>query len=177
MSHVHSFAPLSQPDATRLILGSMPGKASLAAGRYYAHPRNAFWQLMAALLRWPEATPYAARCEALLAEGIAVWDVLKTCTRTSSLDSDIDPASIVVNDFAAFFAAHPRIERIYFNGGTAEQIWRRHVLSALPPQWKNVETLRLPSTSPAHAALPFDEKLQRWSVLSSVNRASAPRGA
>jgi TDG/mug DNA glycosylase family protein len=167
MSHVHSFDPLAQPDATRLILGSMPGKASLAAGQYYAHPRNAFWQVMAALLQWPADTPYALRCEALAANRIAVWDVLKTCTRGSSLDSDIDPASIVVNDFAAFFARHPCITHVYFNGGTAERIWRRHVFPALPEDLQQLQTWRLPSTSPAHAALGLAEKLRQWSVLKS----------
>jgi len=165
MTHVHSFAPLSRPDATRLILGSMPGKASLAAGQYYAHPRNAFGQGMAATLEWPALPPYGERCAALLAQRIAVWDVLKTCTRGSSLDSDIDPVSIVVNDFSTFLAAHPQIRHIYFNGGTAERIWQRHVMPALPAAMARTEMVRLPSTSPAHASLSFAQKLQHWAVL------------
>lgn len=167
MSHVHSFSPLSRPNATRLVLGSMPGKASLAAGQYYAHPRNAFWQLMTALLQLRPDASYEERCDALLARGIAVWDVLKTCTRSSSLDSDIEPASIVINDFPGFLEAHPRITRIYFNGGAAEQIWRRHVQAVLPANWRKVEVIRLPSTSPAHASLGFADKLAQWSVLNT----------
>lgn len=168
MSHIHSFSPLAAPDATRLVLGSMPGKASLAAGQYYAHPRNAFWHVMRALLQLPPDCPYDLRCEALLARGIAVWDVLKTCTRSSSLDSDIDLQSIVINDFAGFFAQHPLITRVYFNGGTAEQIWRRHVLPSLPAELQQLQVMRLPSTSPAHASLDFAGKLRKWSVLNSV---------
>lgn len=165
MSFVHSFDPLSRHDATRLILGSMPGKASLAVGQYYAHPQNAFWRLMAAMLEWPAALDYQTRCERLTAQRIAVWDVLKTCTRSSSLDSDIDPASIVINDFVSFLEQHPQIDRVYFNGGTAERIWHRHIVPVLPATTRSLETLRLPSTSPAHASLPFAQKLQHWSVL------------
>lgn len=167
MSHIHSFAPLAHAGATRLVLGSMPGKASLAAGQYYAHPRNAFWQLMTTLLHLPPDLSYAKRCEALLAHDIAVWDVLKTCTRSSSLDSDIVPDSIIINDFAAFFAQHPHINRIYFNGAMAAQIWRRHVATTLPAEVRGIATLQLPSTSPAHASLGFAEKLAKWSVLTS----------
>lgn len=165
MSHIHSFAPLAAPDATCLLLGSMPGKASLAAQQYYAHPRNAFWPLLTQLLALPASLAYAERCAALMQHRIAVWDVLHTCTRTSSLDSDIDPASIVPNDFAAFFAAHPAIHTVFFNGGAAATIYRRHVLPTLPAGSAMLPRIQLPSTSPAHAALDFRQKLARWAPL------------
>lgn len=165
MPHIHSFPPLSAPDATCLILGSMPGKASLAAQQYYAHPRNAFWPLLLQLLALPATLPYDARCAALLQHRIAVWDVLKTCTRSGSLDADIDPASIIANDFAGFFATHPQIQVLYFNGATATNVYKRHVLPQLPSAAAVLPRVQMPSTSPAHATLDFDQKLARWRVI------------
>jgi TDG/mug DNA glycosylase family protein len=161
-NRVHSFPPLAAPDATRLILGSMPGVASLAAQQYYAHPRNAFWHVVEAALGLPAALPYEQRCEQLTRRGIAVWDVLKTCTRSGSLDSAIDTDSIITNDFAGFFKKHPHIELICFNGTKAEAIWRRHVARTLPESIAVLPTLRLPSTSPAHASLSLTQKVAGW---------------
>ncbi len=169
MSYIHSFAPLARDDARQLILGSMPGKASLAANQYYAHPRNAFWQLMEAVLAVPAALPYEERCEALLLQQVAVWDVLHTCTRTSSLDADIDATSIVPNDFAAFFTAHQNITTILFNGAAAERFYHRHVLPTLPADLKHHRLLRLPSTSPANAGIAYAGKVRQWQLLNSGN--------
>ena len=165
MTLVRSFAPVAQGNATRLILGSMPGVASLRAGQYYAHPRNLFWRILGELAGFDPGLPYADRIEALAASGIALWDVLKSCTRAGSLDAAIDKNSIVPNDFATFFARHPRVRRIYFNGTTAEQCYRRRVLPSLPADPRVYE--RLPSTSPAHAALSFEEKLAAWRVVTN----------
>ena len=118
MSRVHSFPPLADAQARLLILGSMPGKASLQANRYYAHPRNAFWPIVERLFHLAPGLAYDERCAQLVRQGVAVWDVLMSCTRESSMDADIDTSSIVPNDFAGFFAAHPAIGRIYFNGAT-----------------------------------------------------------
>ena len=162
MSTIHSFPPIARADATRLILGTMPGIASLAAQQYYAHPRNAFWPIVEAALGLPASLAYAERCRQLVAQQVAVWDVLKTCTRSGSLDSAIDSDSIVANAFPEFLAQHPRIELICFNGMAAETIWRRHIARNLPPQLAAIPTLRLPSTSPAHAGMPLAEKIARW---------------
>ncbi len=93
MSRVQSFPPIAAPGARLLILGSMPGAASLAAGQYYAHPRNAFWPILAALCHFPADAPYAARVAALQAAGVAVWDVLQSCVRPGSLDTAIERSS------------------------------------------------------------------------------------
>lgn len=165
---VHSFPPISSPTADRLILGSMPGLASLAAQQYYAHPRNSFWKIMGAVLEVPLGAPYELRCKALVEKRVALWDVLRTCTRTSSLDSDIVEASMVANDFVTFLSQHPRIDAIFFNGAKAEMTYLRHVLPTLPDRLAQSRLVRLPSTSPANASMAFADKLRRWEEVSRV---------
>ena len=162
-SLIQGFPPVADSAARILILGSMPGEASLRAGQYYANERNAFWRIIGDLIGAGPALPYAQRLEKLQAAGIALWDVISTCERYGSLDSDIVNSSICANDFPAFFAAHPAIESVFFNGGTAETSFRRHVLPALGG--KALRLVRLPSTSPAHAARGYREKLAAWSVI------------
>lgn len=163
MTRVRSFPPIADAGARILILGSMPGKESLRANQYYAHPRNAFWPIMGKLAGAAPELPYGERTLKLKAAGIALWDVLASCTRRGSLDADIAPDSIHPNDFAAFFGVHPHIERVYFNGSMAEQSFRKHVLphlAHLPLQLQ-----RLPSTSPANASLRFEQKLEAWKII------------
>ncbi|MDP7269185.1 MAG: DNA-deoxyinosine glycosylase [Pirellulales bacterium] len=161
---VHGFPPISDARSRVLILGSMPGKASLCAGQYYAHRQNSFWRIMGALCQFDPAAPYEVRTRCLLDAGIAVWDVMQSCSRESSLDSDIQEASIVVNRFEAFFHRHPKIGFICFNGSKAEQSYWRYVLPEVPVA-ESLETQRLPSTSPAHASLCYAEKLAAWQVI------------
>ena len=134
LSRLHAFPPLTAPNVTRLILGSMPGVASLKAQQYYAHPRNAFWPIMAHLLGFDLGMSYAERVAALQEARIAVWDVLQSCEREGSLDTAIAPASMVANDFAAFFAKHPYITHVFFNGSLAETCFKRVVLPQLSMQ-------------------------------------------
>ena len=162
MSRIHSFPPLAAADAHILVLGSMPGKASLMARQYYAHPRNAFWPIVESLFGIRRDLSYAARCVALLERRVAVWDVLKTCTRASSLDSDIDESSIVPNDFEQFFARHPYVGAIFFNGSMAERTFRKHVAARLAPALSGLDTIRLPATSPANASCSWERKLAAW---------------
>ena len=166
--HIHSFPPIAAPDAKVLILGSMPGKASLLANRYYAHPCNAFWPIMGVLHGAGPDAPYAQRVRVLKRAGIAVWDVLASCTRAGSLDSEIDEDSIVPNDFASFFRAHPRIQRVYFNGAKAEAAFRRHVLPGIDAT--ALRFARLPSTSPANASWSHARKLRAWRIVGAGSR-------
>lgn len=163
MSFARSFPPIAAPDAEILILGSMPGQASLAASEYYAHPRNAFWPIVSALFGFEVSAPYTQRIEALKAARIALWDVLYTCTRPGSLDADIDPDSLIANDLAGFLREHPAIKRVFFNGAKAESCFRQHIAPTLAAG--AVSCRRLPSTSPAHAALSLEQKLDAWRVI------------
>ena len=160
-----SFAPIARPDATILILGSLPGRRSLDLQQYYAHPQNAFWKIIAQLFDAEVSLPYARRLKILTTHRIALWDVLAGAERPGSLDSSIVRASAQANDFCAFFRAHPRIRRVYFNGRKAEELFRRHVMPGFGPAFSHIAYQGLPSTSPAHAGMPFAKKLGKWRVL------------
>ena len=161
-NEIYSFPPVGDPESLTLILGSIPGKASLSAHEYYAHPRNAFWKIIASLTGAEPGLPYASRVAMPASGKIALWDVLKSCTRNSSLDADIVPSSITENDFLSFYRSHPKIARVFFNGAHAEASYRKHVLPALGGEFEHIAYRRLPSTSPANASLTFEQKLTAW---------------
>lgn len=160
-TRVRSFPPLLPQHARVLVLGSMPGVASLQAGAYYAHPRNLFWPLMGRIFGFDAALPYAERCSCLGSAGVAVWDVLQECVRPGSLDSAIERASIRPNNISGLLQETPAIRTVLFNGSTAEQLFRQRILPDLPAD-AQLRLLRLPSTSPAHAGMRFEEKLALW---------------
>lgn len=161
MPRIRSFPPVSHADARVLILGSMPGKKSLEKRQYYGHPLNAFWKIMGEVAGAHPDLPYEKRLDALRASGVALWDVLASCLRESSLDSHIREET--ANDFAAFFAGHPLIAHVFFNGAKAEQSFKKFVQDKqdLPP----LTFHRLPSTSPAHAGLRYADKLEAWRAI------------
>ncbi len=163
MPHVKSFPPIETHTATSLILGSMPGKESLRARQYYAHRRNAFWPIMGELVGAAPTLPYETRTDRLNSAGIALWDVLASCTRSGSMDADIEADSISTNDFASFFQTHPVITNIYFNGSMAERCFRRYVQPFLE-DWP-LTYHRLPSTSPANASIRYEQKLIAWKLI------------
>ena len=112
------------------------------------------------------ALDYPQRLAKLRAAGFALWDVMATCERESSLDADIVSASVQANDFSAFFAVHRSIDRVFFNGAAAESSFRRLVLPQL--ERCSLNLVRLPSTSPAHAAQSYATKLAAWSAIVAV---------
>lgn len=160
---VQSFSAIAAPNARVLVLGTMPGVASLQAQRYYANPRNAFWPIMASLLSFDLALPYEQRLQQLLAHNIALWDVLASCERPGSLDAAIARESEVPNDFPALFRRCRQLRAIACNGGTAYALFRRHVLPLV--NVTGIDVLQLPSTSPAHAGKSFAVKLDEWRRL------------
>ncbi len=150
--------PIASADARVLILGSMPGAASLQAGQYYAHRQNRFWPFMGALIGADPALPYPQRVQRLRSAGIALWDVIAHCRREGSLDSAIRDQA--VNDFGGFLAGHSRVATVLFNGAKAESIFVRQVLPTLGPA--ALQCRRLPSTSPANASQTDAAKLAAW---------------
>lgn len=164
MSPVHSFPPIESRMSRVLILGTMPGRVSLRERQYYAHPQNAFWRIIGAIVGFDPASSYQTRVAFVRSAEIAVWDVLKSCIRGSSLDSAIDSSSVVPNDFGTFFGKHPQIHRICFNGAKAEALYAKHVRPRLAGS-PDIQYVRMPSTSPANASLPFSKKLQAWQTI------------
>jgi hypoxanthine-DNA glycosylase len=155
---------IAAPDARVLVLGSAPSVLSLQKQQYYGNPQNAFWRLMAELLGRPAGEDYAARTRMLLEARIALWDVLASAERPGSLDASIIATTAVVNDFEAFFARHRQVRAVFFNGRTARSFWDRRVMGsqALPA---GLALTTLPSTSPANAALRFEDKLAAWRTV------------
>ena len=140
----------------------MPSRVSLQEKEYYAHPRNAFWWLMAQLLGFDYNVPYAERVSKVTAGGFAVWDVLLDCQREGSLDSNIQRETEESNDFSSFLLRTPTIKLIAFNGTAAQKIFMRHCTSVLE-QHTNLMTALLPSSSAAHASMTKYQKLRLWS--------------
>ncbi len=159
------FKPIGNSDAQILILGSMPGVRSLEMKQYYALGHNAFWGIMAELLKFNPAEPYSKRCDHITDAKIALWDVLASCDRAGSLDSDIKNEE--VNDFTKFFNSHKQIKAVFFNGQKAQKAFTRYALKSLPKKFQTLHLETLPSTSPAHAAMNFDQKLNQWRTILS----------
>lgn len=163
MTYIYSFEPIADEHAEILILGSIPGQASLAAGQYYAHHRNAFWIIISNLLQIDPAIPYKSKIQELKSARIALWDVLQSCKRTGSLDSGIATDTLMVNDFQTFFQSHKKIKRVFFNGAKAEACFKRHILRQTALDY--ISFTRLPSTSPANATISFAHKLVAWRLI------------
>jgi hypoxanthine-DNA glycosylase len=155
---IHSFLPISNSNATILILGTMPSEQSLARNQYYGNPRNAFWKIIFTVFNTPFSTDYELRKRLLLENQIALWDVLQACVREGSLDSAIEQE--IPNNFNSFLKAHPNIKQIYFNGQKAATYFKKYI-----PKDTHYNLTTLPSTSPAHAGKSFEIKLQEWSVI------------
>ena len=153
----HCFPPIVSPRTRLLILGSLPGAASLAAGRYYANPRNQFWRLLEIVIERPLASlPYDDRLAMLQACGIGLWDTVAAASRPGSLDADIRLKA--ASDVPALAATLPELRAIAFNGGTAARIGRREMGTTA------VALLDLPSSSPAYT-LAFAKKAEAWGEL------------
>lgn len=151
---LRGFPPVIDGNAERLILGSFPSEASLAASQYYAHPRNQFWHLLSDLLGEPlTALPYRARLRRVLAHRLAIWDVLHACDREGSGDASI--RNHQSNQFARLYQLAPRLAAVAFNGQTAGRYAGEFAAAGF-------RTTVLPSSSPAHAGRSYPQKLAIW---------------
>lgn len=159
-------------DARVLVLGSMPGEASLRQNQYYGHPRNRFWPLMQGLFGVDAAAPYPDRIAALGAAGVGLWDVLERCARQGSLDSAIERGSETANPIAALCARLPSLRAIGLNGAKAAQSFSRYVEPQLDAALRRrLAILRLPSTSPANASYALPQLQSEWAALAAHNDA------
>ena len=153
------FAPLVTRHTRLLVLGSLPGEASLAVGQYYANPRNQFWALIGGVIGQDDlpALAYHDRLDLLAQRGIGLWDVFTSATRQGSLDSAIRQAA--VSPLASLAQRLPTLQAVAFNGKLAAKAGRKAIGPA------SLTLIDLPSSSPAHAAIRFETKLEHWSLL------------
>lgn len=162
-SIVHSLPPILPRAPVLLILGSMPGQRSIQQARYYAHPRNSFWSIMMRLLNADPNDSYEARIATLKRAGIALWDTLQSCERDGSLDANIKLTSERPNNIKALLEERPSIRAVATNGKKAGLSFQRYILPTLnAKQLKQLRVLPLVSSSPAHARLCLEEKLESW---------------
>lgn len=162
MVRKRAFDPVVDANTRLLILGSLPGDASLKAGQYYGHPRNAFWRLVGGVIAVDlVALPYPERLEALKRARVGLWDVIAGAERPGSLDADI--RDIEAADLRRLVAELPALRAVAFNGGTAAKIGRRSL-----GETNGIDLIDLPSSSPAHAARTFAQKAEAWAVLTSA---------
>lgn len=157
------FAPILGENPRVLVLGTLPSQRSLAAQQYYGHPQNAFWWIMSELFGFSYELPYEERTAHVRSAGIAVWDVIRAAVRPGSMDADIEASSVEANDFTTLLAQQPSLRLLAFNGQAAQKLFKKHVNAA----WTG-ESLLLPSTSPAYAAMTRNEKLIRWQALCRI---------
>lgn len=161
MTLKRAFDPVVDARTRLLILGSLPGDASLKAGQYYGHPQNGFWRLMGGVIATDlVALPYAERLQALKAAGVGLWDVIARAERRGSLDRAIRKAEAA--DLNRLIADLPALRAVAFNGATAARIGRRSLTLPMAP-----ELIDLPSSSPAFTR-PLAEKADAWARLSIV---------
>lgn len=162
MSLLQGFPAVLGKKPRLIILGSMPSVQSLQEHQYYANPRNLFWPFMADIFGFDPALDYAQRCQYVASQHVAIWDVVATCRRRGSLDSNIEKESLVANDFVTLFADQPQLKSVLFNGQAAAKIFKTNVLPKLLKANLVIDSQVLPSTSPANASQKREHKFLRW---------------
>ncbi len=162
---IYGFPPIIDSRSRVLVLGSMPGVASLEQQEYYAKPQNAFWRIMAKLYDFDPQLPYPERVQFILRARVAVWDVLASCVRPGSLDSAIRTRTVITNDLVGLLSDYRAIGYVCFNGRKAEDIFRKQLARKVCAVRPEIRYICLPSTSPAMATLDFDAKLGHWRAL------------
>ncbi|MFT5504459.1 MAG: TDG/mug DNA glycosylase family protein [Gammaproteobacteria bacterium] len=161
---VQSFEPVVGTNPRILILGSMPGVASLKAVQYYAHPRNLFWVIMEDLFDIDHKQPYVERIALIKMHPVVLWDSLSQCERPGSLDSNINRQTAEPNNIGKLLIENPSITVITFNGAASKNYFDKLVKPQLNIE-RPIEYLAMPSTSPANASIKLDAKLAAWRRL------------
>ena len=163
MTLKRAFDPVVDARTRLLILGSLPGDASLKAGQYYGHPQNGFWRLIGGVIGVDlVALPYPERLEALKGAGVGLWDVIARAERRGSLDAAIRNAEAA--DLNRLIDGLPALRGIAFNGGTAARLGRRSLANRA-----SLDLIDLPSSSPAYTR-PLAEKAAAWAAMAGLLR-------
>jgi len=153
----HTFEPVFDTESRMLILGSFPSVKSRENNFFYGHPQNRFWKVMANVLAWKVPETIEEKREMLLANHVAVWDVIASCSIQGSSDTSIK--DVVVNDFSRILN-HSKVERIYVNGGKAYELYVKYA-----EKTTGIKAIKLPSTSPANAAWSLERLTEAWREL------------
>ncbi|WP_419870440.1 DNA-deoxyinosine glycosylase [Chryseobacterium sp. CT-SW4] len=154
---ISSFPPLVDHTSEILILGSIPGVKSLEMQQYYAHPQNKFWRIILELLNEEFTDTYSERIEILKKHHIALWDVIDSCERKGSLDSEIRNEE--ANRIAELLEEYPHIKAIFCNGGKSYKN-----LQKILGKNHTIPVFLMPSTSPLHT-IPWEKKLEDWKKI------------
>ncbi|MFN8255094.1 MAG: DNA-deoxyinosine glycosylase [Bacteroidales bacterium] len=164
---VYSFPPVVSEKSLVLILGTMPGRASLQANEYYAHEQNAFWKILFLIFNQPFSKIYSEKTRLIINNSLSIWDTLKYCERPGSLDSSIK--NEVPNDINGLLNIYPGIRHVIFNGKQAEKFYHKY-------NNKNdkITLHTMPSTSPANAKISNADKIARWSIIKTLTDINQP---
>ncbi|WP_437918234.1 DNA-deoxyinosine glycosylase [Sphingobacterium sp. LRF_L2] len=157
----NSFAPVIPLNSKILILGSLPGDRSIIENQYYAHPRNRFWNTLAALFEEPIPTDYKNKIDLLQRRKIAVWDVCAKAHRIGSMDTAI--VEEIPNQINQLLLKEDHINAVCFNGQTAEKLYDKYFIR-LP----HLTYISLPSTSPANATFDQNRLIEKWKIILTV---------
>ena len=152
---IEGFAPLIGAEPKYLILGSAPSVVSLKQQEYYGNKQNSFWTVVSKIFAVPQFDDYISKENFILNHNIILWDVVKTCTRKGSLDSDIK--DVIANEISEMLNRYPSIKHVMFNGQKAEKLYKKHI-SYYPD---NISFTTLPSSSPAYT-LKVEQKIKIW---------------
>jgi len=159
---VHTFDPIFDSKSEILVLGSFPSVKSRENNFYYGHPQNRFWKVVSSVFSCPVPNTVDEKKKLLLENGIAVWDVIKSCEITGSADSTIK--SVTPNDMSKILS-YASIKNIYANGKTAQKLYNKYIKKST-----GVDIIALPSTSPANAAYSLEKLIKEWNVINEHNR-------
>ena len=156
-NRISSFPPFIDDQSKILILGSIPGVKSLEKQQYYAHPQNKFWKIIFELFNEESTEDYAERISVLKRNHIAIWDVIDSCERKGSLDSEIRNEE--ANQIAELLEEYPNIKAIFCNGGKSY----KNLQKILGKNFR-IPIFLLPSTSPLHT-ISFERKFEDWKKI------------